>query len=141
MNIILLIIGIFLIIIPIILITINTNDSPRTNIRSEGNRLTVTTDIPLEDEIENMEIKEKKEFDVDFQNHYFKDSRANIKKIELYQDSYNMKKDDFESSEVNTTDEIIKMHGEGLSSNEIAKKLGKGVREIDIILKVNNIEE
>lgn len=39
----------------------------------------------------------------------------------------------------NMTDRIIKMNQEGLTVNEIAKRLDKGVREIEITLKVNKI--
>lgn len=39
----------------------------------------------------------------------------------------------------NITDKIIRMKQEGMSDNEIAKSLNKGVREIEIILKINKI--
>lgn len=48
---------------------------------------------------------------------------------------------DNKSNKPNMTDEIIDMYKEGLTVNEIAKRLKKGIREIEIILKINKIKE
>ena len=38
---------------------------------------------------------------------------------------------------INYAEKVIELKNIGLTNEEIAKKLGKGIREVDIILKMN----
>lgn len=142
MNMTLLILGVLLILFSTILIVINSTDTSNKYINGEvkeksyedisKSRQDILKDVrtnneTVEVENENIKIEEK----------------ADLEDEILYKDFTDKEHDKTESSEneVSMTDQIIKMYKvDGLEVNEIAKELKKGIREIDIILKVNKIK-
>lgn len=124
MNIILLVLGAFLIIFSIVKIIISLNSreaEDKTEIKEE----TFNNDKEVEENLieeniiyENITREEKPDFEEEY--------------INIIDTSVN---------KPNMTDEIINMYEDGLTVNQIAKRLKKGIREIEIILKINKIKE
>lgn len=148
MNIALLILGVVLIILSIILITINSNNTYENKIDI------IESDKKLN--YSELSIKEKRDIgsafsklDIDLQKKNYDEELVDfestksdkLEKLEEFEEEYQLERSNTKSTGENVTSEIIKMYREGLTSNEIAKKLDRGIREIDIILKVNNISK
>lgn len=147
MNIILLILGVFLILISIILITINSSNSntnEKTSVyeanqpfKAEEEQGFKTIDKEIKkDERDNLDISE---VSIDVENEETENDilfEKLVKETSLKEDIKTKN-----NEENNITDQILKMHEEGLKTNEIAKRLKKGVREIEIILKVNKVKD
>lgn len=144
MNIVLLILGVFLIILSIILITINPSNTYEDRSKIESEKEFNIPEMPVRESVED---KYDDDFVIDFQEDHFEKEILELKNVkdiliedlEEFEEEYKFERSNIQNNEENITDEIIKMHKEGLKSNEIAKKLDKGIREIEIILKVNNI--
>lgn len=124
MNIILLILGTFLIIFSIVKIIISLN----------------SREIEEENEIKEELFDNEEEIE-----------ENTIEESIIYENITTEEKLDFEEEYINVidtsinkpnmTDKIINMYEEGLTVNQIAKRLKKGIREIEIILKINKIKE
>lgn len=144
MNIVLLILGVFLIIISIILITLNPSSTYESSLKVESEKEFDVPDMPLKKFVQN---EYKDDFVVDFQEDYFEKEITELKNVkdisvedlDEFEEEYKPSRPVAQNNEENVTDEIIKMYKEGFKSNEIAKELNKGIREIEIILKINNI--
>ena len=158
MNIILLILGAFLIIFSIIKIIISLNNkevepisetSEKKNIRDDNqareikvkdiydDKEKVGKNLIKEEPVEEFKIGKNIDFTTDDKEEdLFKDLKDpdNLDVKEEYIDVIETK-----NKRPNMTYEIINMYEEGLPVNEIAKRLKKGIREIEIILKINKI--
>lgn len=169
MNIALLVIGVMLVVCCVILITINSSKETQnqTEIKDTKahvksyNSYTPNRKVNLEsgsekedlfyekirDEVLKPSIKEEvKEVKVIKDIEQKETNTKSVEHINLEQqeasvvlDVYKSKDKSENLDEESLTDKIIKMKKEGLGINEIAKKLDKGVREIEIILKINKI--
>lgn len=156
MNIALLILGVFFIILSLILIILNSNSVEETKpklevkIKEQPNPLDLLEkkDIKIKDEyISSFETSLKENYNekkIEKQKPTQLENIERVEKIEktieVVEETHDKVVSSIESTRDDITDKIIKMHKEGYKVNEIAKKLEKGIREIEIILKVNNID-
>lgn len=154
MNIILLILGAFLIIFSIVKITIGLNNKEIETISETKEEKQVEPNIKLNVEPTNIEEEkldyneERSETNIigetidttiaNEEENLFKDleDAENLNFEEEYIDVITT-----ENNRPNMTNEIINMYEKGLTVKEIAKRLKKGIREIEIILKINKIIE
>ena len=140
MNMTLLILGVLLILFSIILIIINTTDSSDKNFDTSIKEKTyekVSEDIESISSDDSVKEEIIKVEDIE-------DEKIDLEDEILYKNFTEVKTDTANSinETENITDQIINMYTtEGLEVNEIAKKLKKGIREIEIILKVNEIKD
>ena len=142
MNITLLIFGVFLILVSTILIAINSSNLKDENLNYQNKQ--------QDADILNAKFKEES---ITQQNKsvYQEQEQVNpIKYVTNAEDEIlfrDVKKEepkessDFNKKPTNITDEIIYLHKEGLSVGQIASRLEKGIREIEIILKVNKLKD
>lgn len=135
MNIILLILGAFLIIFSIVKIILSLNNreaEDRDEIKEEELEKNIIHEEELEDELEQS-------LEESFLEENFIEEKDYIEEKPDFEEKY-IDVIDTSDNKSNMTEKIISMHKEGLTVNQIAKRLKKGVREIEIILKINKIE-
>ncbi|NLV88053.1 MAG: hypothetical protein GX021_01615 [Tissierellia bacterium] len=83
------------------------------------------------DHVIGSKIEEINAININLDNNTNKDSVENT----IINSKYENIKTSFED---NTVEKILELHSIGLNIEEIAKKLNKGVREIEIIMKMNS---
>ncbi|AFS78580.1 putative membrane protein [Gottschalkia acidurici 9a] len=147
MNMLLLTFGIVIIIVSIVLITINLDNIDGNDKNNQNKESTFT--LPKSTEMENIkkyydkkdsninysELKRDDKLDKEIEEEYVSNSIEKIpyeNTTQLHQESNTITKN------IDVTDKIIEMHKQGIHISEIAKRFGKGIREVETILKVNN---
>ncbi len=143
MNITLLILGVFLILISTILIAVNSSNSKDESSKYQNKQ---------QPETDNLNTKYQKEPPVkQKQQAVYQEKEINPIKYVTHAEDEILLRDinkeespeiiDLKEKPTNITDEIIHLHKEGLSVSQIAARLEKGIREIEIILKVNKLKD
>ncbi|WP_352419629.1 hypothetical protein [Proteiniborus sp.] len=147
MNTIILIFGLFLVVISVITILLN-NKSKNNNIgeyklaydHSKDNSLFTNNGSEFEEILDNINTYSNKNDDaINDEKKGLDSENLNLDKIcvNYSKDSYvtNFKEEISEDSQNSISKRIVELSNSGLRAEQIAKILGKGIREIEIILK------
>lgn len=149
MNIVILFIGLFLAIISFVALLLdkkgkknNINDYNQTYADSKVNTNFIENQNGFKEILDNINLYDKNK------NYTFDSEKKLSDSLELILNNINISTEDNNSreyeekikyeSQSNISEKVIELSKSGLRAEEIAKILGKGVREIEIILKFQN---